>query len=166
MKKKILMFLLVSLVGAGSYVQAQDRDQINERIKAYSEKMTKNLAKELDLDKETEKWFVDLYQEYQDTLRAVRGPQRINEKVLKKMSDEQATQMVEDIFTLSEYRVALQRAYYVRFKEKLNAKQLVKIFLPNPRSFMMGNPGMSRSRNYPGGGSSRFGGMSGFGEDF
>ena len=50
MKKKMLMFVLAVLLGAGSLAQAQDRAQINERLKAYSEKMTKNLAKELDLE--------------------------------------------------------------------------------------------------------------------
>lgn len=168
MRKKMMMFLFIALMGAGTCAQAQSRDKMAERLKAYSEKMTKSLAKDLDLDEETEKWFIDLYQEYQDTLLTTRGPQRLSDKQLKKMSDDEATQVVEDIFQAGEKKVALQRAYYARFKEKLNAKQLVKVFSPNPRNFMMANPGsMNRMRSYPGGGAGGFGGgMGGFGNGF
>lgn len=167
MKKKVMMFLLIALLGIGNLAQAQNRSKMSERLKAYSEKMTKDLAKEMDLDEETEKWFVDLYQEYQDTLRATRFPQRIDDKLLQKMSDEEANQMIEDMFTLSEYRVALQRAYYLRFKEKLNAKQMVKVFIPNPKNFMRSHPNMNQMmRNYPSGSMGKFGGTGGFSDDF
>ena len=161
-----MMFILATVIGAGNYAQAQS-DKTTERLKAYSEKITKSIAKDLDLDKETEQWFINLYQEYQDTLLTTRVPMRMDERKLKKLSDEEATQLVEEIFAKNEKKAALQRAYYDRFKEKLSAKQLLKVFLPNARNMMQAIPGMSRMMQGHPGGMGGYGGqgsmMRGFG---
>lgn len=137
MKKIILVMLAALVMGSGMSAQAQDDKKEKKQKKDRTEMLQKRasrLASELKLDDETTAWFTPLYVEYQDTLQAInrpKMPKKDGEKKSKKteLSDLEAYQLVEDVFAKSEKRVALQREYYKKFKEKLTAKQLVTIFV-------------------------------------
>ncbi len=124
-------------------------------------KMAKQLAKQMDLDDSTADWFIPLYVEYSDTLRAVRtSPLRSRE--VDEVSDAEALEAVEAMFAASEREVALKRAYYARFKEKLTGQQVLRVFMPaSPKRQSDGNRrpgGFGGPGGFPGG----FGGPGGF----
>ena len=128
-KSMILLFALWMSIGMSA--QTQQGNNREERRKNASERLAKHMAKELELNDEMTAWFVPLYKEYQDTLRATRMD-RFEIQNQEGLSDEQAEKLVEISFAIDEMRIALKRQYHQRFKEKLSAKQLYKIFMERP----------------------------------
>lgn len=162
MKKQCLCLMLAAFLGGSLCVQAQkDDDGASGRRQARVEKMAKQLAKQMDLDDSTADWFIPLYVEYSDTLRAVRtSPLRSRE--VDEVSDAEALEAVEAMFAASECEAALKRAYYARFKEKLTGQQVLRVFMPaSPKRQSDGNRrpgGFGGPGGFPGG----FGGPGGF----
>ena len=183
--KRTFFSLLVALM-MGTNLSAAPRDkQLSDQKpidrKEMSTRQATRQAKELKLDDKTQAWFIPLYAEYQDTLRAVRtqgmprpqaeGREKANKqnKEPKKLTDAEALQRIEQLFDNEEKTLTLKRAYYKRFKEKLTPQQLLSIFhqqarpsMPqgfnrqNGRQMMPGMPGQGM-------GQGGFGG-SGFGD--
>lgn len=176
MKRTITLLLLaLTLSTAASAQENQDRKpgQLPDR-KEMATKHAERMAQQLKLDDQTKEWFLPIYVEYQDTLQSVNRPQQPAEKKKKKeketLSDEEALAKVESTFAAEETRVALRRAYYARFKEKLTAQQLMTIFCEQNRMPFrpMGNRGNSRGQRPDFGGDAPggFGGNGGFGGEF
>lgn len=150
MKRTILSLFFAVALGTNMCAvtrsnTSDDRPRVDR--KELSTRMATRQAKELKLDEKTQEWFIPLYVEYQDTLRAVRreGMQRPTnngqkadkqKKQKAQLSDAEALQRIEKIFDAEEKTLVLKRAYYKLFKEKLTPQQLLSIFNQQTRPFM------------------------------
>lgn len=132
-----MSFLLLALVTIGANAQAQQR---KNQPNGSGDRRAETLARSLQLDETAKAWFVPLYKEYQDTLKAVKPSQR-TDKLPKAQTEEECGQQIEKMFEAAEKEVALKRAYFARFKEKLSNKQILQIFSPQ-RPSRQGRPGM------------------------
>ena len=164
MRKQWLCLLFVALVGAGQTVQAQDSDERDERRQEMVEKRAKQLARQFKLDDAATEWFVPLYVEYSDTLRAVRA-RLPRSRELDKLSDADAATAAESLFTAEERAAALHRSYYARVKEKHTPPQTLRRFVPqaparrsNANRGAFGGPQGGPGR-FPGGGPGMGGGF-------
>ena len=161
--KKFLTLALVALMATTAMAQ-NEQDERGERRgrKEMSERFVKALAKQLKLDDATTNWFTPLFQEYQDTLQAVRRGNRADEKRVKKMSDAEVKDLIQTSFDKEEKVVALKRAYYAKFAEKLTAQQLYQVFNPQMNRQNLGNNNRQQGGGFrggfPGGGPGGFGG--------
>lgn len=127
MKKKITYLMLALLIGTAASATAQVASSARQgKGRPGMERMAEQMAKNLKLDEATTAWFVPIYKEYQDTLRAVRRTATRPGK--NKMTDADVTAFIEKSFSATESEVALKRQYYARFKEKLTPVQLMSIF--------------------------------------
>lgn len=114
------------------------------------------LVDRMSLDETTANWFVPLYKEYNDALMAVRKEAMPSkDKKIDELSDEDAEQMILDAFASEEKQLAVKRAYYERFKERLTMQQLVKVFAMQP--------GQRGQRGGQGGGQGGYDHRGGFG---
>ena len=150
MKRTMIALLVALTLGSGMNLSARDKKTNNAAPtdrKEMSTRMATRKASELKLDDNTQAWFIPLYAEYQDTLRAVKRmgmPEMLNKdekasnkaKEPKKLTDAEALQRIETIFSNEEKELSLKRAYYTRFKEKLTPQQLLSIFGQQTRPAM------------------------------
>lgn len=164
--KRILTTLLVALtLGAGMQLQARN-EQVNDEREdkaEMQEKRATRLAQQLKLDEETTDWFVPLYVAYQDSLQAVKAEAQLPDgKKQKDITDEEALALIEATLTQSEQEVAVKRAFLEQFKEKLDGKSLVFVFIMSERQPNQGNnrQGGQGNRGGQGGGMPQ-GGMPG-----
>lgn len=150
MKRTMIALLVALTLGSGMSVSARDKKTNNAAPtdrKEMSTRMATRKATELKLDDNTQAWFIPLYAEYQDTLRSVKhlgmpAKQGKDEKAdsktkdSNKLTDAEALQRIETIFDNEEKEIALKRAYFARFKEKLTPQQLLSIFGQQARPAM------------------------------
>lgn len=133
--KKVFMGLALLAITAGSLTaSAQRNDRSEERMAKMVERQAENLAKSMKLDKDQKATFVELYKEYQDTLRAVRRgavaePQQEKGKK-EELTEEEAEQRIITSFEQEAQATALKQAYYKKFREHFTAAQLVSVFIP------------------------------------
>ena len=131
MKKTLFIILMACTLTLPALAQRSDK---RGDSKARTEKQAETMAQRLKLDDATTEWFKPIYVEMQDTLRAVKRPSQTpqtgekSEKKRGELTELQAAQRIEDIFTAAEKEVALKRIYYKRLSEKLTQVQLLKIF--------------------------------------
>ncbi len=153
MKKKLTSFLFIALLGAGMCAQAQNlrinRGEMNQR-------RAEALIKEMKLDEATKTWFMPLFKEYSDTLRNLNRKYRQPKlgKENAEISEMEAARTIENSFKKAEAEVALKRAYYARFKEKLTDVQLLKVFTGDNnfrQNFGNSRQRMGGPRQLPGG---------------
>lgn len=171
--KKTLLTLLLAAFATAAFAQSEQREDPAARRAEMTQKRAAALIKTMRLTDEDEAWFTQLYTEYQDTLNALRAalrpkrqPEEVNAmKDMKKLSDEEVSQMILNQFTMEEQQVAVKRAYYEKFSTRLTPKQMMLLFM----SPAMGGQrqqqgqqqdGMRRGWGGPGGG---FGGPGGWG---
>lgn len=137
--KKTLLILLVAFSCAALSVSAQrrhgtmgDGDRSAQR-REMVKRQAATLSERMELDATTAAWFEPLYIEYSDSLFAIRAttfPER--DKKIDQLSDLDAEQLILDKFSGEEKTVAVKRAFYARFKERLTPQQLVRIFTQQP----------------------------------
>lgn len=137
--KKSLLILLLALCGVHFTAHAQrhhgtmgDGDRSAQR-REMVKRQAAALSQRMDLDNATAAWFEPLYIEYSDSLAAIRAttfPER--DKKIAELSDLDAEQMILDKFSGEEQTVAVKRAFYARFKERLTPQQLIRIFAQQP----------------------------------
>ena len=131
MKKTLFIILMACTLTLPALAQRSDK---RGDSKARTEKQAETMAQRLKLDDATAEWFKPIYVKMQDTLRAVKRPSQTpqtgekSEKKREELTELQAAQRIEDIFTAAEKEVALKRIYYKRLSEKLTQVQLLKIF--------------------------------------
>ena len=144
MKKAILMIAALFLMIAQANDAHAQRPGLHPEMRAELAKMAaQNVAGELTLDKAEREWFEPLYMEYADSLRKA---QKIDlpapNPALPELTDDAALEAVEKMFASQQRALAVKRAYYERFKEKLTPQQLFRLFRPkNERRRAAQGPG-------------------------
>lgn len=171
MKKTIFALMLAFVATA---VFAQKEDMADRRAEMIQKRAT-GLVKSMKLTDEDEAWFTSLYTEYQDSLMNLRQalrpegqPEEVNGmKEMKKYSDEQIQEMIANQFTMEEKQVAVKRAYYEKFAERLTPRQLMMVFMGpginGARQRGAQQPGGDHMRGGFPGGPGGFGGPGGWG---
>ena len=149
--KKIMTLLLLMTFSMGTVLaQEFNSEKAAERL----EKMTERKVKELKLDDETTVWFKPLYQEYQLALLVVGQKYNVDKKEL---DDAETLEAIVNSFSRTEEEVAVKRAYFLKFQEKLTPKQLQSIFMPRYNRQRQGGqregfPAGPPPQGFPGGG--------------
>lgn len=147
----ILLFFAAFTVAAFAQRPANGTRPANVDSKEVMQRRAERVAKKMDLEDGKKEWFVALYAEYQDTLRATRqayrpqgsraGNKQKSERKQQNLSTEAAQKELDQIFQLEERLLALKRAYLARFSEQLTPQQMLHIFRANQV------PGGVQSRN-------------------
>lgn len=158
MKKTLFLIMLLLCTSLTVSAEKKKGERSNEDREAQRKEMVlrqaNSLAERMNLDGTTAEWFVPLYQEYSQALQDVRKDAMPDkDKKIDELSDLDAEQMILDNFKAEEQQVAVKRAYYNRFKERLTAQQLVKVFTMVPgegRGNRKGNANGDRG-GFPGG---------------
>lgn len=175
-KLTLALALLAAVFTTGA---AAPRDRKDGDGKKLLEKQATRLAEDMKLDEATTAWFKPIYVAMQDSLRSVRRNFQTARKdgdtekaatvSTGKLTELQAAVLIEDRFAATEKEVAIKRAFYKQFRERLTSVQLVRLFAAQPPQGdrRNGNNGPS-NRQRPGGGFPGMGGPGGGfgGEDF
>lgn len=149
--KKNLLFLFIAFCCAAFSASAQRRHSAPEggdrtmQRREMVKRQAASLSQRLELDNTTAAWFEPLYIEYSDSLAAIRTtafPER--DKKIDSLSDLDAEQMILEKFRAEEQTVAVKRAFYLRFKERLTPQQLIRIFAQQPGQRPGGQQGGQR----------------------
>lgn len=158
-----LLFCTSLSVGAQSRHGRGGEGDGQSRRQEMVQQQAESLVDRMSLDDTTAAWFVPLYVEYNEAMAKVRmEAMPSKDKAIDALSDEDAEQLVEDVFASEEKAVQVKRDYYERFKQRLTAQQLVKVF-----TFQPGGQRGQRGQGGHEGGRGGFGGPGGpgFGPD-
>ena len=166
--KKILIFslLLCSVLSVSADRKKSERSEAEREAdrKEMVLRQANNLAERMQLDDATADWFVALYQEYNDSINTVRKSIQLpKESKIDEISDLDAEQMIVDQLRSEEQQVAVKRSFLPKFKERLTAQQILRIFAPasagrqrdggsSRNGFPGGGPGGFPGGGFPGGG--------------
>ncbi|MBR1733077.1 MAG: hypothetical protein IJ729_04980 [Alloprevotella sp.] len=152
MKKTSTLLLLLAAGTLAASAQQPDGGDDSKR-KQRMERRAVEQAKQMQLDDATTLWFSNLYIEYQTELDHIRREARagmprpkgkpgdtpsademqVKSGEMKKLTDEEAEKFILARITMERKEAELKAAYYPRFREKLQPKQLMRIFAPAPR---------------------------------
>ena len=171
MKERFLMFSLLALLTAASVSAQEDNERRRERrndmsIAEVYNRQAARLVKSMKLDDDKKDIFTALYLDYQNTRHNVVNPrggdkegeeQRLD---LDNITDEQATEMIENNFLRQEKQLEVDKEYLPKFLEILTPAQAAHIFLRpgrRPDGRGPGGPGGPRGPRGRGG----FGGPGG-----
>jgi len=128
MKKMLLMCLLCLPVA----LSAQRTSLVKEKAKEKKDRVeTEKIAfitKELELTSEEAQKFWPVYNEYSNEREELRKQRRESIKVTEEMTDAEATKAIENMLTLREKELALQREYINKFLEVLPGKKVAKLY--------------------------------------
>ncbi len=149
MKKTMIAMAMLATVslsaGAQEQRQRMSDEEMASRRAEMVQKQAEKLAKDLDLKDDAKTQFIATYSEYQEALMNARmsgrdenrenASEERGEKKSKEMTDEEATQRIEESFARQEAQIAqsqkaleVSREYYAKFKETLTPQQLFKVF--------------------------------------
>ena len=127
----MMIAALFLMIAQANDANAQRPGMDPEMRAEFAKMAAQKVAGELKLDKAEREWFEPLYMEYADSLRKAQKidlPEK--NKEIKEMTDDDALAAVEKMFASQERALAVKRAYYARFKEKLTPQQLFRLFRP------------------------------------
>ncbi len=172
MKKIIITafaFLLLSAAAMAQDGQGGRQRQKFNPTEMY-EKMAERLAKQMKLDDDKTESFKVLYLDYQTARRNAIDPKGENseddEKVnLNKITDEDATKLIQKSFDKQEAQLKVDKDYLPRFLEILTPAQAARVYVKGAGMGRgNGQQGGMRSGGFPGGGPGGFpgGGPGGF----
>ncbi|MBO4431708.1 MAG: hypothetical protein J5790_10250 [Bacteroidaceae bacterium] len=170
MKKFLITALALVLVSAVAMAQNNNRNRNRQRsnpAEMYAN-MAENLAKQLKLKKEKAETFKLLYVDYQNERRAAQGAAgdfTAEVPDVKKMTDEEANQLIQEQFESQAKQLAVDKSYLPKFLEILTPVEAAQVFVTrlSMQSMMGGNMGnMMRGMGGGGFGGGGFGG-GGFG---
>jgi hypothetical protein len=183
MKAKMMIAACIMLFATTSVMNAQDnngggrqRQRMNP-TEMYT-RTAERLAKQFKLDEDKTNSFKVLYLDYQTARMNAANPKGENnndERIdVEKMTDEQATELVQKRFQAQEAQLAVDKEYYTKFLDILTPVQAAQIFVQRGNALrgMMGgmqgggNRGGGRPGGFGGGGNGGFGGNGGPGGDF
>ncbi|MBR1521795.1 MAG: hypothetical protein IJ635_11240 [Bacteroidaceae bacterium] len=174
MKKFILAALAMVLVSVAAVAQNGNGGQ-RQRIdptELYN-RQAERLAKQMKLEDDKANVFKVLYLDYQTARQNALHPKGENAEEerpdFKKMTDAQATELIQKQLAGQEAQVAVDKEYLPKFLEILTPVQAAQIYLQ--RGGMRGGQGMQGGQGRPGGqggfgGGPRGGGNGGFGGGF
>lgn len=154
MKKYLLSALAFVLVSVATMAQNGNGGQRQrmDPTEAYN-RMAERLVKQMKLDEDKAEAFKVLYLDYQTARRNAENPKGENaedEKVdFKKMTDAQATDLIQKQFAKQEAQLATDKAYLPKFLEILTPVQAAQIYIR--RGGMQGERGQQGGMGRPGG---------------
>ena len=179
------MAALGAMISVSVMAQRPDMADMQERKAEMIEKKADKLAKDFELQGDSKDKFVATYKAYQNELLSVNkkdrpmekgGEQKQEGEKKKKVSDEEATKLVEKYFANQEEqiakmqnRLAIEKKYYEELKSVLTPQQLARVFR-QPKAGQghnapQGRPGGSHE-GFGGGRPNGHGGPGGFGGEF
>ena len=132
MKRLIVMALAVVLVSAVSFAQNNNRSNRRQRNTAEMQaRMAERLADQMKLDKDKQELFKVLYLYYQTARQNAVNPKGEEEERidLKKISDEEATQLIDKQLKGQEAQLAVDKEYLPKFLEILTPSQAAYIYV-------------------------------------
>ncbi len=167
MKTKMMIAACVMLFATTSVMNAQDNNGGRQRQRMNPTEMytrtAERLAKQMKLDDDKTNSFKVLYLDYQTARTNAANPKgenTENERIdMEKMTNEQATELVQKRFQAQEAQLAVDKEYYTKFLEILTPVQAAQIFIQRGGNFRGMMPG-GAGRGMGGG---RSGGNGGFG---
>ena len=177
MKKTIFVAVmaLMSCTALNAQESRNDEDRarnISERI----EKAAERQAKDFDLKDDSKAAFIKCYSAYQQEMFATNQPQRQRleqpnrEEEKKELTDEEATNQINENFSRQEQQIAtmqkrldVQKKYYEEFSKILTPQQVLKVLTPQRGQGgrgqgQRGNGDGERRGNFEGGPRGGFGG--------
>lgn len=121
--KKILLILLI--IGAGFYAQAQN----NERIKAFK---TAYITEQLNLNSAEAEKFWPIYNEFESRMQELRRQERkeIHQKLrtgFDTMSDREAEALIEKAMQIRAQEFQLGNELYSKLRGVVSAKKIIKL---------------------------------------
>lgn len=120
-----------------------------EMIQRYADR----LAQQMNLSEEKSSAFKALFSEYQMARQNAANPKGENEQQenvdMQKLTDEQASQLVEKHFAAQEAQLKVDKEYYPKFLEILTPAQAAQVFVPQRG---MGQRGQGQRGGRNGGG--------------
>lgn len=161
-----LAFVLFTIsASAQDNGQRQNRRRKMDTTEMYN-RQAERLVKQMKLDDEKKDLFTVLYLDYMAARQNAANPKGEEEKEervdMSKMTDEQATEMVQKQFAKTEAQLKVDKDYYPKFLEILTPVQAAQVFVQRG---MGGRNGGDMPRGNFGGGRGGFGGNGGFGGD-
>ncbi len=153
MKTRLMTLVVMMAVSISSFsVMAQNAQDVpaQRRVKQkptpeqMMDRHVKMMEKKLVMDDETAAKFTPLYKEYLQAMKDCR-PAVCKKENKAEMTDAEIEKAIQDRFDARQKALDVQKKYFKKFKEVLNAKQLQKVF---QQPCMMGKmkPGMKNHR--------------------
>lgn len=167
MKIKTLIATLAVLLCV-SYAQAQNQGNRRSRQRMDPTEMynrnAERMAKQMKLDDEKTQLFTVLYLDYMNARQNAaypKGEEQNEQQIdMKKLTEEQAKELIEKQFNRTEAQLKVDKEYYPKFLEFLTAVQTSQVFL---RGMNMGGNRQGGNVNGPRGGGGFGGGFPGGG---
>lgn len=134
MKTRLFLALIaISLFSVSA--SAQEKQGRRERMNTTEmyTRQAERLVKQMKLDDEKKDLFTVLYLDYQAARHNAANPKGEDkqERVdMKKLTDEQATELIQKQFAKTEAQLAVDKEYYPKFLEFLTPVQVAQIYLP------------------------------------
>lgn len=153
MKKNILLATVLALVSVVAMAQNPNGGQRQrfDPTEMYN-RMAERLAKQMKLDNEKAESFKVLYLDYQMARQNAEKPKGEDAKQsapdFKKMTDAEATALIEKQFAAQEAQLAVDKSYLPKFLELLTPVQVAQVYVrrggmqsARPQQGGMGRPG-------------------------
>lgn len=169
--KSFFVALALSLIATSLSAQDNNNPQRGQRRQKMDttemfNRQAERLVKQLKLEDEKKDVFTVLYLDYQAARQNAthpKGEDDSDERIdIKKLTDEQATQLIEKQFAQTEAQLTVDKEYYKKFLEILTPSQTAQIFIRQRAGNRAGN---MQGGQRPGGGRGQ-GGQGGFGGGF
>ncbi len=181
MRKSMIVMATLAIVSVGMSAQEQPQrmseEEMASRRAEMVQKQAERMAKAIDLKDDAKTQIVADNNKYMEALMGARTGNRDGnrenareergEKKNKELTDEEATQRVEESFARQEEQIAqsqkaleISREYYAKFKETLTPQQLLKVF-GQQRGGQNRQGGQGGPQGGPMGGGPRGGGFGG-----
>ena len=170
MKKTVFLMLALAFTLAASAQQdgrGRRERMSNMDLAELNNRQATRLAKQMKLSDEVEQKFIVLYLDYQNARHNAANPtggdqegaeQRVD---INKLSDEQASDLIQKNFDRQERQLAVDRQYLPRFLEILSPSQAAHIFLQRGGQMRGGQMRGGNGQRGPRGGGGPRGGFGG-----
>lgn len=174
MNKSILLVLALAFAVTASAQNGNEsrRERMNNiSLAEINNRMASRLAKQMKLDDETEQKFTALYLDYQNARHNAVNPRGGDQEGAEqrtdfdRLSDEEATELIQKNFDRQAKQLAVDREYLPKFLEIITPAQAAQVFIVrgNARQGGQRNGGGNRGGGPRGGGfGGGFGGFGGF----
>lgn len=172
MKKTLFLMLIFAFaVSVSAQNEGRRERQNNMSLAEMYNRQASRLAKQLKLEDEAEQKFMALYLDYQNARHNVANPSGGDQEGVEQrtdfrnLSDEAATELIQNNFDRQEKQLAVDREYLPKFLEILTPVQAAQVYLQRgggnrPGGQQQGGPrgGVGRGNGPRGGFGGGFGG--------
>ena len=178
MRKAFLLVILCAMFTTNIFAQRQrmSEEQMEARRTEMVQRQAENLAKEMNLDADAKKAFIQTYTDYQNELAAIQKTERAERmkannnsqnREYAKLSDQEAKERIDKYFANQEMQIAASLArlqttkkYYEELQKLLTPQQLVLIFAER-RNNRNNQEGAGQRGGFSGSNGGRQGGLGG-----